>query len=82
MRLFPSPFVYLLNPAAIAVLVVVVATMLCCCQGGDDDYAQRIVSSVRCVWSHRYEQCFCVAVDGNSVGHMAWAPPETCRGSE
>lgn len=58
---------------AAAALVLILAAG---CAG--QDYPADLIASIRCKWSHKHGQCFCVA-GRQSVGYMAWAPPETCK---
>lgn len=37
-----------------------------------------IVNELECVWSRRYQQCFCAATRTNR-GYLTWAPAEVCR---
>lgn len=37
-----------------------------------------VVNDLDCVWSRRYQQCFCTATR-MSRGYLTWVPAEVCR---
>ena len=58
----------------IARAIAAIMLLLIAC---DDDYDHKIVDRLTCVWSERYQQCFCTATRP-SRGYLAWAPAEVC----
>lgn len=79
MRLFPPTLTfYLFNPATFLVLFALILSVVMCGCGDNEEVARDIVQGIRCVWSHRYKQCFCVGTQGYR-GYMAWAPADVCK---
>lgn len=58
-------------------LAFLILSAVCGCDDKEEE-ARYAVQELRCIWSHRYNHCFCVSSLGYR-GYMSWVPPELCR---